>query len=234
MFLTVSSRLRGARIISAVALIATQLALPSHAAAASFHAYSEAWELTAGSGYSGLSVFRNDAPTSGIPADGCSAPITGSPVYQTEWLVFASKMNWIELGTGQQCQDTYNYWFGGYGYNGTFNLIWDHTGIALNGPHTFTINGTISSGNFVHLLQIDGITKTSVTWNVTGVKVVAGLESYASGASECSWDQNLAYQRNESSTWSAWSSRDGQEIDASMAGGWKSDTTWMAAENTTC
>jgi hypothetical protein len=81
--------------------------------ASAFHKYSSAWENTPSEiPFTGVNEVRNDVSISGIPNDGCSTPITGTPVYQPEWVVQTSNSDtWTELGTGHQCGDTFRYWY---------------------------------------------------------------------------------------------------------------------------
>jgi hypothetical protein len=72
--------------------------------AVTWHNYSVAFETTFG-GFTGLSAYRKDVHVGSQPSTGCSAPYTGGPIYQTEWVSDSDGQRWLELGTGHQCND---------------------------------------------------------------------------------------------------------------------------------
>lgn len=64
-----------------------------------WHKYSNAYE-TSEIGYTGLSVTRPDIYNVDVPPDGCQEPISGHPIYQTQWLQDNDARDWLEIGTG--------------------------------------------------------------------------------------------------------------------------------------
>lgn len=219
----------------AVVLLAGQPAQASDG----FHGYATARETSNGYTLQGVSVERPDNNPADLPNDGCSAPFSGHPVYQTQWIIVTSDAkNWIEGGTGHQCQSNYQYRFWGYGYLGNWygqsSSIFDGDFPTL---HTFRLDKNTSNNEWVYFY--DGAkVGSAVTWDVTGY-AEAGLESYASAAGVGKHQYGrLAYKK--SGSWSAWSGRDSSTVTPSggMCGRWSStagnDTYWYAAQNRTC
>lgn len=213
------------------ALVAYSMVLALSATGAAFHEYSIGYENT-GSGFTGIQVTRTDRAVTGQPSTGCSSPYTGSPVYQTQWVGGGS--NWRELGTGHQCNDTYRYWFWGYGYNGTWVSLGYQTGIVNNQIHTFQISRAPVGADTRYLYRIDGVTKGSLTSSATFGEVLTGLESYAANANVVLYSHaTLKYQKNDGSFLS-WSGQDSSIVGTSMCGNWIGNTTWQAGQGTGC
>jgi hypothetical protein len=89
---------------------------PLTASASGFHEYATAFETSGNSGMYSTHIVQG---VSNQASDGCSTPYSGTPVYETEWLLFNSNATtWDEVGVGHQCNDSYRYFYWGYGYNG--------------------------------------------------------------------------------------------------------------------
>jgi hypothetical protein len=96
------------------AILTFVVLLPPPTLAAGFHGYSVAREQTGGSGFTGIETSRYDKSVDNVPSGGCVYPYTGTPVYQTQWVILNSgASSWRELGTGHQCEDLMRYWFWG-------------------------------------------------------------------------------------------------------------------------
>lgn len=201
-----------------------------------FHGYSVARENSEGS-YTGVISSRPDAAInwSGQTSEGCSAWYSGRPVYQTQWVIISTSggISWIELGTGHQCNGGVEYWFWGYGYQGTWNPI-NQEQINANGTsRTFAI---IRDTTTRWVYQVDGATKGTLTWGVSGVRVEAGLESYRASLTVPAYSlQNLRYTRNNGA-FTQWAGMDASSVSptSTMCGRWQLTTQWRAGENTSC
>lgn len=213
------------------------VALPfTSASAAGYHVYSGALESSSGS-FTGVSSHRLDSPVGGQAASGCSAPYTGVPMYQTEWVLLTSDaLNWRELGTGHQCNDTYRYWYWGYGVNGNWYSLGYQTGVANGVAHTFKIVRSFNGTANVFYYQVDGVNKGSLTSSATGAYVEVGLESYSVPPSylNATSVSSLQVQRSGGS-FVNFSGRDGTHVtDSRVCGKWLSDTNWQYAQATPC
>jgi hypothetical protein len=219
----------------AVVLAGFLIGMPSAHADYGFHGYSKFWEASpyGPSRYSGISVYRNDVAISNIPNTGCLGPIEGDPVYQTEWILLnTAQTNWVELGTGHQCQDHYVYWYAGYGYNGTWNLLVSESGVTEGIGHTFQIVRNIY-GYYVY--TIDGTVITTYGQAGQAAADMTGLESYSYYATLNSYGHgNLQFQIDTNPTWYSWSGEDGSEVDARMCGYWAAPTLVGVWEKTPC
>jgi hypothetical protein len=172
---------------------------------------------------------------SGQESTGCSSPYAGNPVYETAWLLITSDaQNWDEMGVGHQCNDTYRYYYWGYGENGTWYSVGTSTG-AVNGTnHTYQISRSFTGTHYYNFWTLDGQVKASVLSIQRGVYDEAGLESYSSPATVNGYTSNtLKYQLNEGS-FASWSGRDTNTVDSSMCGSWASDTSWNSGEHVSC
>lgn len=211
--------------------IATTMALAPGAAVqgAPFHAYSVGRENTGGSGFTGIQVTRTTTAVAGLPATGCSHPFTGSPVYQTSWLIITGDaQNWDEIGIGHQCSDNYIYYFWGYGENGGWFPL--GTSFAANGAsHVNEISRSFTGNYYEDFWKMDGVTKARMRSIQRGVRVEAGLESYCQGCSTVFNSSSLKYQKNEGS-FVSWAGRDSTTISAGMCGSWNSDTSWRSGQ----
>jgi hypothetical protein len=214
-----------------VSVIAVAIALsPGTAAqAAAFHGYSVGRENTGGSGFTGLQVTRTTTAVTGLPNDGCTGHYTGTPVYQTSWLIItADAQNWDEIGIGHQCNDTNRYQFWGYGENGSWFSL--GTAATNNGvSHVYKISRSFTGSHYYDFWSIDGVTKASLLSIQRGVRVEAGLESYCQGCHTVYNNTSLKYQKNEG-TFVSWAGRDSTSISGGMCGAWLSDTSWRSGE----
>ncbi|MFN8082307.1 MAG: hypothetical protein U0Q19_22330 [Kineosporiaceae bacterium] len=218
----------------ALLVAALSLVAPRPALAATFHEYSTVSESSAGSGYTGVSSARFDQHFTGIPSTGCSSRYSGSPVYQTQWVLLTSDAkNWRELGTGHQCNDTYRYWFWGYGSAGTWYPLGGVSNITNGSTHTFTISRSFTGTSNTYIWTIDSTNRATMTSSASGPYVQAGLESYASAASGRYSLTTLRFQRN-GGTMSAWAGRDGVTVNSTMCGRWVSDTSRVVGQNVSC
>jgi hypothetical protein len=215
------------------AVLVVVIADPAHAT--SFHQYARGWESSTGN-YKGLSVDHKDAVGQDIdvPNDGCSHYYTGSPIYQTQWLQSSDNptSEWVEIGTGHQCNNTFLYRFMDYSDNGVFHSL--NTFMISGGDfHTFRIVRDDSLG--VWEFKVDGDVKNVLTWSRASFPLAAtGVESYASSGFITSLHHyNLQYQ-GSAGTWNDWSGRDLKDAGSSMCAKWSSDTSIEVGQNTTC
>jgi hypothetical protein len=225
---------RSAANVAAGAILGFLMTLPLSASAAGFHGYSQAFERTGGSGFTGLRNYRKDQAVSGLPSSGCSTPFI-APVYQTQWVILtADALNWMEIGTGHQCNDNYRYWFWGYGDNGAWFPVGTQAGIANGVFHTFEIQRAFDGTRWRFYFKVDGVTKGNVVGSDTGPEVRVGLESYFNNVTVAGYgNTQLKYQKN-GGAFSSWAGRDALQVNAPLCGKWISDTSWWAGENVTC
>jgi hypothetical protein len=201
-------------------------------AGSNFHGYSTASENSALGQYTGIRVTRLDRAVSSQPATGCTQLFSGDPVYQTQWLIITDDAaNWLELGTGHQCNDAIRYWFWGVGYLGGWFPLGTQLNITNGESHRFAIRKTGSNT----LWLIDGVTKETQPAS-TGRYISTGLESYSGAAGVNTYTHNtLQRTTNGSQTWVDWAGFDASSVTgAGMCGGWNSATSWRAAENHAC
>lgn len=197
--------------------------------------YSHAWENTGGN-FQGMSNYRTDRAVSGLPSNYCSSPYGYDVVYQPMWFAVAGSGNNFELGTGQQCNDTYRYWYWGLSVNGVYTSLGYQTGIS-NGPmHTFQIERQVQGPDTIDIVYtIDGVTKlTHPTTAGYGVTLDVGLESHCSGCS-VAWYDNYTLKYKKSGVWNYWSGRDGKQVnDPPMCGSWNADDVWISGQVASC
>lgn len=221
--------------IAASAALILSLAQPASVSAASFHQYSHAWENTGGN-YTGMQVTRIDRAVTGQPSTGCSAPISGSPVYQTQWFKLPGSGNYYELGTGHQCNDTYRYWFGGVSINGQWYLVGYLTGRVNGISHVFQIDRVSTGpGTYYYYYRVDGVTRwTSGPNSNVGHTADTGLESYCSTCNVTKYS-NSSLRNLISGTWTPWAGQDGSQVNApTMCGNWVGPQSWQAGQGTGC
>lgn len=216
--------------IAAVFVLSLLMVAPNPAYAAAFHGYAVAKETT-GDGYTGVSDVRIDRAVSGQASDGCLGHFAGTPVYQTEWVIFTDlPQAWMELGTGHQCADTLRCWYWGYGEDGSWFPLGTYGNITNGLSHTFKISRAFDGVRNRFYFQVDGSTKGNVSGSDTGSRVEAGLESYSGSATVPGHAySSLKYQKNGGS-FSSWAGRDSNSVTSGMCGHWASDTSWYAGE----
>ena len=167
----------------------------------------------------------------GQPADGCSSPFTGTPVYQTQWVnITADGLNWREIGTGHQCNDTYRYWYWGYGSNGTWHWIGYQTGISNGQWHTFKIDRVFDDTFERYKFRIDGVIKGTLNSNATGEEVLAGLESYAVNATVAGHNYTTLQYQKLDGAFLNWAGKDKSVVNAPLCGSWVAAVSWRAGE----
>lgn len=192
-----------------------------------FHRYSIARENTTG-GYSGLRTTRWDNTWLNVPMDGCNQPISGHPVYQSQWIIVSG--GFLEIGTGYQCGGHMRYWYWGYG-NPSWHPLGNHAGIGTQ-RHEFRIERVSSTWRFfVDVTQMTG----GVNWQILGTEVQTGIESYAAAANRPSGVnvEALRYGR-PSLGWINWAGQDAQIVNTGMCGIWLSDTVWRYNQGGSC
>jgi hypothetical protein len=226
-------RFRGAAHAKAAVGLAAALLLATPLAAFAWTGYSFGVEDTGPIGFTGIYVDRKDQAITGQPLDGCTGLYTGSMVYQTQWIMETSdNKNWIEIGTGHQCNDTVRYWFWGFGQNLTYYEVGHQTGISDGTFHTFEINRHNPGTGETFYYLIGGVTKGHVASVPTdyGYQVRAGLESHSSSATvPAHYYSPLEYQKNDGPFY-YWLGQDSNVVWSGMSGKFTSDTTWCAAE----
>lgn len=200
------------------------------AGASLVHWYSVAWDTSNAGNYTGISVYRYDR---NIPVNGtCNSSYSAPVVYQTQWLYPppGNGSNQIEIGTMHKTSSC-KYWYGAYTLNGTFYSVWQQGGVVYD-DHTFRL---LRAGDGTHWeYRIDStLINNSVVWATTGQAVLAGLETWESTVTVTSHGY-YSLQYNQGGSWFNWSGRDATTVTGSMCGRWLADTTWAAAENSTC
>lgn len=195
-----------------------------------FHHYSVGREVASGTNvYTGSNQVRDDVSITYIPSTGCSGPYAGDPVYQSQWVVNGS--NWLEEGTGHQCNDTFRYWYWGFGFNGVWHSVgWTPMGTPPSTHRFYQYRGAncLWSTN-IDYTQFDN----SLSWCITGTLVQTGTESYSVSAVVPIHQNNQLMVSVNFAPYSAWSGRDWQNVETSygMCGGWINDYTRSTGEN---
>jgi hypothetical protein len=200
-------------------LVVGALGLGPEAQAAGFHSYSVGRESSAGSGYSGVSVYRVDQNLTN--ASTC--------IYQSQWV--GSTTEWVELGTawGPQCVVGNGYWFMGYGSNGTFHLL-DQRQANPGQSHVFALYRTGS----IYIGYVDSTEIDRLTWPRWFNRVEAGLESYMNLAVVGAHNYDQLKYSYLAAPWQWWSGQDAVLLDAQMCGLWSLSTRWRGGQNVTC
>jgi len=228
------SRLPVLIISSLCIFMMTILSDGAHATHDGFHRYSGGGENNAGADR-GIEVTRWDNSMAGIPNDGCANPISGHPMYQTQWLITGT--GWIEIGTGHQCNDTNRYWFWGYG-NPNWTLI-DSQAITGTQKHKFRLerSDTTTWRFFVDVTALAG----TLSWSTTGTRVEAGLESYAANGQTLNsgnpgtQNYELMAYKTAANAWAYWAGQDYTVgPDSPLCGDWVISTTWRSGANVVC
>lgn len=222
--------------LRAVAVIAgTALPLLAAGSAFAFHGYSEGREQSYVNSYTGLFVERRDVAVNNQAATGCSAPYSGNPVYQTQWVLITSNAyNWIELGTGHQCDNQYRYYFWGYGRNGNWHALGESHTVVTGQTHGFRI---LREDGDTWRFKIDGANRGTYIWADQGAQLRAGMESYAGAAHVAEHTYHfLDYKLANDPQWHSWAGFDDQNVTAGpeMCGGWNTAASWRASENDPC
>lgn len=207
-------------------------AVEVRAQAAQFHSYSHVTEDSRTNEFTGLSVTRIDRAVEQATT-GCDAFYSGNPIYQTQWVfITQNAQNWIELGTGHQCNDRDRFWFWGYGYQGDWYPVGEQ-GQRVNGEsHRFRLSRAAGD---TWIWQVDGNFKGQMVWSTKGHSVVTGLESWAREGVVMYYSHNdLQFIINQGQ-WTSWSGRDFRRVDApEMCGEWEASDQWRAAQNRSC
>lgn len=219
---------RRLRICLEASILALSAALIGSTNVAAFHNYSVAADNLAGFPYAGTAQTRYDDSVGQIPGGGCSAPFSGTPVYQTEWVYISSDgANWEEIGTGHQCYDTYRYWYWGYGLAG----VWYPWGAQVIGSSIGLHRTSINRDGSCHYLYFVDVTEVGYdTWCRNGVAVYAGIESYASTATWSGGTTALQFFVLGGS-WYGWNGQKASAVDPQMCGHWAGQTAWVYGEN---
>lgn len=216
-------------------LLLLALAAPAWGSHTTGHAHSVAAEITSNRG--GAST-RWDNTMAGIPNNGCVNPISGSPMYQSMWIRTGGP-GWLELGTGHQCQDSFRYWYWGWGNSsGTWALLgWQN--VPGTQKHEFRIERLTNLTTwrfFVDATQLSG----AVQWNINGTRAEAGLETYTATGQTLNngvpgtQNYEVLKVKNTSNNWAFWSGQDSQLAYGTLCGNWVSATTWRTGANVTC
>jgi hypothetical protein len=205
---------------------------------APFHQYTVAFETN--TSYQGVHSVYGEQIIGGIPSTGCSLEFTGNPIYQTNWVIFDEQAtNWVELGSGHQCNNQFRYDFAGYGYNG------DWFPLYVQRRTTWEVREyTIWSND-----QAPPPARQDWHWWIGGQEVrtypvtpqtpwagtyaSVGVESYAQFAQVPRHNYaSLSYKEaiNAEDVWVDWKDRDALHIDPAMSGGWNSDTSFWASQ----
>lgn len=189
----------------AIAAMVTAFGPTATASAASFHGYGISG-ITSGTAYSAIAVTRYDETIYVPNGTNCTTPFgSGSnPAYQTEWINDGAG-NWLELGTGHQCNG-FQYWYAGYGSGGIWYPVWTQS--TGNGNHRFWIQGTIAGIHYqkYYTFNIDVTQVASVVDQTLSAPYdQTGLESYSSGTTAAAYTMtSLQYATGFSTSWNYW------------------------------
>lgn len=194
-----------------------------------FHEYSVARDNSQAGTYSAIQLLRPDADYQVTPGSNCNVPYAGgsNPLYQTQWVIlsYSNGLDWIELGTGHQCND-FHYRFHGYGIDGSW---FPKPAVQISPPIANTNYRIDSQGGCSWRWYIAGVQQTSTYADCRrGVSVEGGLESYDSGGG-FGW---LRYKdlkhRISTGGLTFWAGMDSHTISPNMGGQWISATEWRA------
>lgn len=179
-------------------------ATPARAAAPAvgFHGYS-VFEIHLSGIVSSLSVTRPDEALHIAGTTGCTVKFHGTPAYQTEWIGDEAG-DWLELGTGHQCQG-YQYWYAGYGSGGAWFPQWTKV-TSTEATHRFWIHGTSTGNGKLFTFNIGAKRYASVLDNLSSSFGQTGLESYASATKVPAYSMTLLkYGNGFGAAWHPWS-----------------------------
>lgn len=233
---------RTAAMISAGGLLAAALlggATPpagatTPATASTFHGYS-VFEIHPSGIVSSLSVTRKDEAVHIAGTSGCKVKFHGTPVYQTEWIGNGTRSNWVELGTGHQCQG-YQYWYAGYGQRGTWFPQWTKV-TTTEASHRFWIRSTTTGTGAVKLytFNIGAKQYASVGFSLSAGFGETGLESYASATTVPAYSMTLLkYSNGFGTVWHPWTGTTSAALNSPLCGRKVSNTHVVSGENVSC
>jgi hypothetical protein len=227
---------RAAALIFVGGLLAAALlggaAPPAGATASTFHGYS-VFEIHLMPGtVSSISVTRKDEAVHIAGTSGCKVKFHGTPVYQTEWIGNGARSNWVELGTGHQCQG-YQYWYAGYGQRGTWFPQWTKV-TTTEASHRFWIRSTTPGGSKLYTFNIGTKQYASVGYNLSSSYGETGLESYASTTVPAYSMTLLKYSNGFGTAWHPWTNTTAAALNSPLCGRKVSNTHVVSGENVSC
>lgn len=170
-------------------------------ASASFHGYGvigiTSTDLT------GISEYRYDEPARLPGGTHCRTPYSALPAYETEWLIDKTG-NWLEIGTGHQCEG-YQYWYAGFGTsNGLWDSLWAKP-ISKDSGHRFWIQGTVALNEKYFTYNIDSIQRAHMFFDFSGSFDQTGLESYSAKTTVPAYEmKSLEFSTDYNVSWSSW------------------------------
>jgi hypothetical protein len=139
--------------------------------------------------------------------------------------------DWLEFGTGHQCNDTYRYWFWGYGEQGIWYPMGPNSSIPSNSTNTWQIE--YSGGSWYW--ATNGLVVNSIYWPVRAEVLETGLESYSAPAFVDWYNHSSLKYRYGTGGWTASVGQDAFVVDAGkMSGAWVSASNWKARESGIC
>jgi hypothetical protein len=151
----------------------------------------------------GISEYRYDEAVRLPGGTHCRTPYSSLPVYQTEWLIDKSG-NWLEIGTGHQCEG-YQYWYAGFGTsNGLWDSLWTKS-VSNDSGHRFWIQGTIALNEKYFTYNIGTIQRAHMFFDFSGSFDQTGLESYSAKATVPAYEmKSLEFSTDYNVSWSSW------------------------------
>jgi hypothetical protein len=150
------------------------------------------------------------------------------------WLYLNSNANYqvLELGTGHQCNGTYNYYYWDYERANVWYVLGYQLGIPLGTAHTFSIDSELHGSTYYWYWKIDGVVEVTQVTSGIGNHMDAGLESYSSQSVMTSSYIDALQGQSYWGSWQSWSGRDGSQVSTPvMCGHFVSDTMWTYGEN---
>lgn len=225
-------RRRNTARLSICAALIGALTLVGIAPAFAFHEYAIGVESSSPN-YTGIRVQRVDKSVTGLNNTGCSSYFDGQPLYQTEWIIASasSSANFIEIGTGHQCQDKKVYWYWAYSFEGHFSSRGTVDNVVLGDSHYFGAKKSVAGGGYTW--EIDGTTRGSTTLGFSGEVDHVGLESYDGSAATKYTSKSLEYSYNIGG-YNSWAGQDYVIPGMYMCGRFFSDTSFSHSENVSC
>ncbi len=191
-------------LLSIIALAFLVVTPAPTATASDFHMYSFGYIAPSiGKVFTGLDQERYDHTMSISGSTNCTVYFNTKPAYQSEWVsITGLATTWMELGTGHQC-DGFEYWYGGYGYEGAFHWLW-HEEITGGSEHSFYLKAYKTGSSQSWNWTIDSTSFYTLANGWKGDIDEAGLESYDSSLSVVYHTYSLKYAVTDQTSWSSW------------------------------
>jgi hypothetical protein len=211
--------------------------LPNLASAADInHRYSVGADYGYSFRYTGVLVVRQNVAITTTPGPSCNVPYATPVAYETQWVVMNSTAtDWVELGTGYQCNG-FKYYYWGYGSSGNWFSYGTDTNVPTGVSRYMDIHRLSEGGVASWHYLIQGVERFKLGWAIAGYFVEAGLETYDSGAVAPSMLYDQLQETFDEGPWNWWTLNYRRQLvtDALMCGHFNSQTQWVGSENSPC